>query len=118
MTRRLVVLLVILTLGAAAAQQKSAGAKKTVAKKGADPAAGQRLFKENCAVCHWADKAEKRIGPGMKGLFKREKLFDSRPVSEENVHELILKGGGKMVGFEDKLEPKQVDAVMAYLKTL
>jgi mono/diheme cytochrome c family protein len=54
----------------------------------------------------------------MKGLYKRAKMFDDRPVTDANVRDLILKGGGKMVGFEDTLEPKQVDALIAYLKTL
>jgi cytochrome c len=79
---------------------------------------GQTLFKEKCAVCHYADKTEKRIGPGLKGVFKRAKLFDDRKGNEANIRELILNGGGKMVGFEDQLEPKQLDALVAYLKTL
>ena len=35
-----------------------------------DPVAGQKLFKTHCAICHFADAAILKIGPGMKGLFK------------------------------------------------
>ena len=54
----------------------------------------------------------------MKGLFQREKLFDDRPVNEANVRDLVLNGGGKMIPFKEKLDSKQVDDLIAYLKTL
>ncbi len=92
--------------------------KKDTKKASANVAEGQAQFKEKCTVCHWPDKTDKRIGPGMKGLYKRAKMFDERPVTDANVRDLILKGGGKMVGFEDSLDAKQVDALIAYLKTL
>jgi mono/diheme cytochrome c family protein len=98
--------------------QAKAKPKKEAKKSSANVAEGQAQFKEKCVVCHWPDKTDKRIGPGMKGLYKRAKMFDDRPVTDANVRDLILKGGGKMVGFEDTLEPKQVDALIAYLKTL
>jgi cytochrome c2 len=100
------------------AQAKDKTKKETKKAPAANVAEGQANFKEKCSVCHWADKTDKRIGPGLKGVFKRAKLFDDRPVNEANVRDLILKGGGKMVGFEDSLDPKQVDALIAYLKTL
>ncbi len=125
MTRKLVLMLVVaLAAGLAAARpagdtkKKAPEKKPAAAKKAGDTAAGQDLYKSNCAVCHFADKTDKRIGPGMKGLFKREKLFDDRPVNEENVRNLILNGGGKMIPFKEKLDSKQVDDLIAYLKTL
>jgi len=112
-------LLVLLCASLVLAQAKDKAKKETKkAAPAASTAEGQAQFKEKCAVCHWADKTDKRIGPGLKGLFKREKLFDERPVNEANVRDLIQKGGGKMVGFEDALDGKQLDAVIAYLKTL
>ena len=100
------------------AQAKDKSKKEAKKTSTASTAEGQAQFKEKCSVCHWPDKTDKRIGPGLKGVFKRAKLFDERPVNDANVRELILKGGGKMVGFEDSLEAKQVDALIAYLKTL
>lgn len=94
-------------------------AKKEVKKGGsANVAVGQAQFKEKCAVCHWPDKTDKRIGPGMKGLYKRAKMYDEKPMNDANIREIIMKGGGKMVGFEESLDAKQLDALIAYLKTL
>src|SRR5579859_7799072 len=93
--------------------KKSEGKKSESKKSAASPAAGKAVFDEKCTICHWADKADRRIGPGLKGIFKHEKMFDGRKLTEGTVREMILKGGGKMVGFEDQLEPKQVDALIA-----
>ena len=111
----LMFLLCALLLVSQAKDKPKKEAKKSPA---ASVAVGQAQFKEKCAVCHWPDKTDKRIGPGMKGLYKRAKMFDERPMNDANVRDLILKGGGKMVGFEDSLDAKQLDAVIAYLKTL
>ena len=100
------------------AQAKDKPKKEAKKTPGASVAVGQAQFKEKCAVCHWPDKTDKRIGPGMKGLYKRAKMFDERPLNDANIRELIMKGGGKMVGFEESLDAKQLDAVIAYLKTL
>ena len=118
MIKRSAFLLILILTASFAAGPKGEAQKKNDDKKGPDLSKGQAVFKENCAVCHWPDKTEKRIGPGLKGLFQREKLSDGRPVNEDNVRNLILKGGEKMLGFEEKLDAKQLDALIAYLKTL
>ncbi len=92
--------------------------KENEKEKAGDAAAGEDVFKGNCAMCHFADTTDKRIGPGLKGLFHREKLFDGRPVNEENVRDLVLNGGGKMIPFKEKLETTEIDNLIAYLKTL
>lgn len=97
-------------------KEKENGKEKE--KAGDAAAGGQDVFDGNCALCHFADSTDKRIGPGLKGLFHREKLFDGRPVNEDNVRDLVLNGGGKMVPFKDKLESKEMDDLIAYLKTL
>jgi len=122
MRKRLVFLSVLgLAFGLAAAGP-AGDAKKKPDKKGkeklGDVTAGQGVYKNNCAVCHFADKTDKRIGPGLKGFFKKDKMFDDRPVNEETVRDLILNGGGKMIPFKEKLDGKQLDDLMAYLKTL
>src|SRR5438309_1385739 len=48
-----------------------------------DAKKGEAAF-DNCAVCHNADSTETKIGPGLKGLFKREKLVNGKPVNEAN----------------------------------
>jgi cytochrome c len=113
----------ILFLACGLAAGLAAGLSAQDKKKSAagDPAKGEAVFKEkNCSVCHWTDKEARRIGPGLKGLFKREKMWDEKPMTEANVRAMILKGGGKMTGFEDQLDAKahELDNLIAYLKTL
>lgn len=58
----------------------------------ADPRvqAGADLFAESCAMCHFTDSTETKIGPGLKGLFQREALPVSRkPVSAETIAEQL-----------------------------
>lgn len=109
-----------LLLGCVLAVTVVAAAQKKEGKSGAGNATkGEAQFKDkNCGVCHWPDKETKRIGPGLKGLFTHKKMWDDKPLTEANVREMILKGGGKMTGFEDQLNAKELDDLVAYLKTL
>jgi cytochrome c len=82
-----------------------------------DAKKGQAAF-DNCAICHNADSAEVKIGPGLKGLFKREKLVNGKPVNEENVKAVITDGSGAMPPFGDSISAEDKDNIIAYLKTL
>lgn len=103
--------------GKSSKKSEKAAPKKAAAKAG-DAAEGESVYKSNCAVCHYADKTDKRIGPGLAGFFKREKMENGKPVNEANTRELIMEGYGKMIPFKEKLDEKQLDDVIAYLKTL
>lgn len=87
-------------------------------------AEGQKLFKENCNLCHYPNKTEKKIGPGLKALFKLKELPEShKPLTEANVREQIEKGSPNakpmpMPAFAEKLTADQIADVIAYLKTL
>lgn len=79
---------------------------------------GERLFSANCAACHFSDRQDKKVGPGLKGVFKRSKLPDTGlPVTDENVRERIVNGGIKMPPFRH-LEKEEIKAILDYLKTL
>lgn len=78
---------------------------------------GKEVF-EQCSVCHYPDKTEKKMGPGLKGLFKKEKLHNGKPATEKNVMEVIDKGGNGMPAYEDLLTAEEKDDLLAYLKTL
>ena len=66
--------------------------------KAADPAKGKEAF-EQCAICHNVDNDEKKMGPSLKGLFKRAKLQSGKKVTEENVREQINNGGNGMPAY-------------------
>ena len=95
------------------------GGKITAAGPG-DASEGQKIFKKNCNMCHFPDKADKKMGPGLKDLFKNKELPASKkPATEDTVREQIAKGSKKgMPPFEDKLSASDVDNLIAYLKTL
>lgn len=82
-----------------------------------DPAKGKTVF-ENCAVCHRADSTEAKMGPGLKGLFKRAKLKNGQKVTETTVLARIDEGGGGMPGYKDMLTDGEKNDLIAYLKTL
>ena len=82
-----------------------------------DAAKGKEVF-EQCEVCHNADSTEKKMGPGLKGLFKKAKLSNGKPVNEANVKGLIDAGGNGMPAYESILSADEKAHVIAYLKTL
>jgi mono/diheme cytochrome c family protein len=82
-----------------------------------DAKKGEAAF-ENCSVCHNSDSTETKIGPGLKGVFKREKLVNGKPVNEANIKALITEGSGGMPPFGDSISSEDKDNIIAFLKTL
>jgi len=86
-------------------------------KKG-DAEKGKSVFEDNCAVCHNADSDEKKMGPGLKGLCKKEKLKNGKKPSDAVVLAIINAGGGGMPAYGDQLSDEEKANVLAYLRTL
>jgi cytochrome c2 len=82
-----------------------------------DAAKGKEVFSQ-CAICHNADSDEKKMGPGLKGLFKKDKLGDGKKASEANIRARIDDGGNGMPPYKELLDDGQKDDLIAYLKTL
>jgi cytochrome c len=82
-----------------------------------DPAKGKVVF-EPCVVCHSADSDVKKIGPGLKGLFKKDKLANGKKPTEANIRTKIDEGGNGMPAYKDMLGDREKDDLIAYLKTL
>jgi mono/diheme cytochrome c family protein len=78
---------------------------------------GEGLFLQRCSLCHLPRKLKfgspPVIGPSLSGLFK-----DAAPDQLKVLRGFILKGGPDMPGFQYGLEPKEVDDLIAFLKTL
>ena len=85
--------------------------------KAGDAAKGKEVF-EQCSVCHNADSTDKKIGPGLKGLYKQEKLVNGKKVTDANVMDFINNGGNGMPAYADMLSADDKANVIAYLKTL
>jgi cytochrome c len=86
------------------------------AQKG-DAAKGKETF-DQCSVCHNADSTEVKMGPGLKGLFKRPKLASGKPVNDANVLGQINAGGNGMPAYKDILSDAEKANILAYLKSL
>ena len=93
------------------------GASAVRAQQKGDAAKGKEVF-EQCGVCHNADSDEKKMGPGLKGLFKKEKLTNGKKPTEAVIRDIINKGGNGMPAYEEILTAEEKDDVIAYLKTL
>jgi len=79
---------------------------------------GKSVFAGSCAVCHLADSAAAKMGPGLKGLFQRAKLKNGQKASEASVRARIEQGGSGMPAFKDMLTDGEKNDLIAYLKTL
>lgn len=82
-----------------------------------DAAKGKEVF-DQCSVCHNADSTEKKMGPGLKGLFSKGKLTSGKPANEANIRAKIDEGGNGMPAYKEMLSDDEKADVIAYLKTL
>ena len=99
------------------AQSKPAATAPAAEKLNEQETQGQGLFLQRCSLCHLPRKLKfgspPVIGPSLSGQFK-----DAAPDQLKILRGFILKGGPDMPGFQYGLEPKEVDDLIAYLKTL
>jgi cytochrome c len=79
---------------------------------------GGDLFARDCASCHYSDREDKKLGPGLKGLFHKDSLpMSGRAVTEENVRRQMMRPFRSMPSF-GSLTPQEVADLVAYLRTL
>jgi len=83
-----------------------------------DPDKGKAVFAQQCVMCHNATNNEKKMGPGLKGLFKKDKMANGKKATEQNVREQIDEGGNGMPPYKDMLSAEERNDLLAYLKTL
>lgn len=80
--------------------------------------AGMKLFDTKCSFCHFADRSETKVGPGLKGLFQIEKLPNSeKPVTSENIEQQLKTPFKKMPSFKS-LKDDEIKSLTDYLQTL
>ena len=89
---------------------------------------GENVFQKRCMVCHQTTK-EKRIGPGMQGVFGSVRQFTdgSSAKADENYirtsilnpAEKLVKGyGNLMTPFAGLLQEEELTGLIEYIKTL
>jgi mono/diheme cytochrome c family protein len=72
---------------------------------------GMRLFAQSCSICH----TRPQMTSGTYGpLLSKESLGGQDDV----MREVISNGTPRMPGFKYHFEPSQIDAIVAYIKTV
>ncbi len=94
--------------------------RKTDAELGLNPiqARGRHIFDANCARCHEPYSRWGLHGPSLHNLYKKGYLPSGMPANDERITAVIVRGRAKMPAFGNTLSPSQIDALLAYLKTL
>src|SRR5689334_7594641 len=76
----------------------------------ADEANGKKMFLQRCSICHTqAQAGGKPYGPWMSA---------ESVANESAARAIITKGTQRMPGFQYGLEPREIDNIIAYLKTV
>jgi mono/diheme cytochrome c family protein len=105
------VLLAVLLLGALAAGDASAQQAATDDGLTATQKLGRQVFAQSCGICHLPPQINARTyGP----LLSK----DTAGGSDEVIRGLISEGTPRMPGFKHYLARAEIDAIIAYLKTV
>lgn len=96
----------------------AAGSQTMLSAGKGDAAKGKAVFEQQCGMCHNPDSDEKKMGPGLKGLYKKDKLVNGKKPTDATVKSRIDEGGGGMPAYKDMLSDTEKDDLIAYLKTL
>ena len=79
---------------------------------------GAEVFGQTCAVCHFADSTERKVGPGLLGLYRRERLpVSGDVVTDARIVRQIRSGSGAMPPHLHLTE-REVASLLGYLRTL
>ena len=78
---------------------------------------GRGVFLQRCALCHLPKIQKPKTVPAAAPLLDGV-LKNAPPNKEALVRNQILKGSPNMPGFQYGLEPKELDDLIAYVKTL
>ncbi|MGB2696373.1 MAG: cytochrome c, partial [Candidatus Zixiibacteriota bacterium] len=81
--------------------------------------AGKSLFEGKCSFCHYADRFDSMMGPGLKEILKKETLPASgKEATRENIRNQLLNPYRNMPSFKTALTEQDIKDLLAYLATL
>ncbi len=72
---------------------------------------GERLVNQSCVVCHFAPQIT-------SGSYAPALSKDTLGGNAEIMHQFIADGSPRMPGFKYQFKPDQIDAIVAYIKTI
>jgi mono/diheme cytochrome c family protein len=81
------------------------------AQNGNETALGMRLFNQSCRVCHTKPQlSSPQYGPALS--------MNTFGGNAEAMRQFISKGSPRMPGFKYTFKPAEIDAIVAYIKTI
>jgi mono/diheme cytochrome c family protein len=72
---------------------------------------GERLVNQSCVVCHFAPQIT-------SGSYAPALSKETLGGNAEIMHQFIAGGSPRMPGFKYQFKPDQIDAIVAYIKTI
>jgi mono/diheme cytochrome c family protein len=72
---------------------------------------GERLVGQSCVVCHFTPQLT-------SGSYAPALSKDTLGGNAEVMHALIAEGSPRMPGFKYQFKPQEIDAIVAYIKTI
>ena len=91
--------------------QEAIALQAPAAKLTATQALGQKVYLQHCGVCHTKPTI---LSPYYGPALSKDIVNNNEAVLREFIHD----GTERMPGFQYTLEPRQIDAVVQYLKTV
>jgi cytochrome c6 len=87
------------------------------AARAADAPDAPAIFKAKCAMCHGADgKGQTAMGKNLH--LKDLGSDDVQKQKNEELEKIITDGKGKMAAYKGKLTEAEIDALVAFIRTL
>jgi cytochrome c2 len=87
-------------------------------KRWGDIERGENLFLSKCASCHYTNSKDKKVGPGLNGIFKEKVLpMSKKPVTRENIRSQIRNPFANMPAVPG-LSEQDIRDIIEYLRTL
>ncbi len=79
---------------------------------------GAAVYEQYCAFCHYPDRNESKLGPGLKGVLRAETLpVSGRPATVENILSTLEDPVESMPAFT-QLTVEELEHLIAFLQTI
>ena len=78
---------------------------------------GKQLYAAHCAVCHEAKNLGLRKEPPRLKNLLASGLPSGTPATDQTMRKVIIEGRATMPGFDQRLNPREIEDLIAYLRT-
>jgi mono/diheme cytochrome c family protein len=115
----------LMAAGWVCAQSSEKASSKKPAEKKEDSKApkgnalrGRQIFEDQCAICHFSASNAKKIGPGLKAIYRNGKFASGKKVDDASMRAWIENGGVDMPAFKESLNAQQISDLIAFIRAL